>query len=96
MQDPSYRNIALLPVLTVLTGGVIALGTLVGQGSAASQDCGPGMHSMAGMDHSMGDMSSMPGMDHSRHMAMGGDSTGCMDGSSMEDMGGQQMPGMAH
>lgn len=77
MQDPSYRNVALLPVLAVLAGGVIALGTLVGQGAPESGDCGPGTHSMA-------EMGSMPGMDHGRHMAMGG-ASGCMDGKSMEE-----------
>lgn len=93
MNEPSIRNVALLPVVAVVAGGVFALSTVVGQNVPDVQDCGPGAHSMAmgakgmgGMDHgsSSGGGMDMGGMDHSAHMAMGGSSGGCMGDDTMQ------------
>ncbi|MGQ0842727.1 MAG: hypothetical protein ACT4QF_01200 [Sporichthyaceae bacterium] len=102
MQEPAVRNVAVLPVLASVAGLAIVLSTLVGQGASAT-DCGPGRHSMAGMDHgSSSGGSDMAGMDHGQHLAMGG-SSGCMDGPAMTPaaesaptVDRDSMPGMDH
>lgn len=61
-----FRSIGFAPMTCAILGGVLTLGTVVGQhGSAPQADATAGP--MAGMDHSaMAGMNhSMPGMDHS-------------------------------
>lgn len=75
--NSSFRSIGFAPLSCAILGGVLTLGTVVGQHDSAPADSassGP----MAGMDHSaMGGMdhSSMAGMDHSQMEGMDHSST---------------------
>ncbi len=93
MNEPSIRNVALLPVVAVVAAGVFALSTVVAQGAPNAEDCGPGAHSMAMGEMDMGgaDQGSssgggmdMGGMDHSAHMMMGDSGGGCMGDDAMQ------------
>lgn len=100
-----YGSFGMAPLLCAIGGGVLALGTMLGQeNQRAADDVSP----MAGMDHSSMagmDHSSMPGMDHSSmagmdHSSMAGTEHGTHMpmGDSTPDMRGHQpaveTPGM--
>jgi uncharacterized protein involved in copper resistance len=79
MDTSSFRSIGFAPLSCAILGGVLTLGTVVGQSGPAAEQVAASSP-MAGMDHSaMGGMNhAMPGMDHS---APG------MDSSPMPGMG---------
>jgi hypothetical protein len=90
MQEPSFRDVAVLPVAAIATGVVIVLSTVIGQGASA-EECPPGTHAMSMSEMGGSSDGSMGGMDHSQHMAMGGGSN-CMPGTA-DSMGGMDMSG---
>jgi len=75
-----FRSIGFAPLTCAVLGGVLTLGTVVGQHGSAPADAGAGP--MAGMDHS-----AMAGMDHSKMAGMTHVATPGMDPA---------MPGMDH